>query len=248
MARLECLVSYTLADMVAGRNMVVALGRKSSGKSTLGADLEGLGWESRSFAAPLKALAGRWFYIPSAVLNGPSSAREATLNDALGAPVDWRRVWQRATAPDELDYIQALFRCAPHAMGLVLDGLRNQFRRLAATPDLTVRQVLQVVGTDWGRALDTDVWVRAAMDEAAASQALVVFTDGRFRNEALAGRHRGALVVYLDPGDRVPCPAVRHPSEPTLADIGADAVDVVVDTSGDTRVWRPVTAPGTIPA
>lgn len=243
-------VVIPLSDIVQDHRLVILVGRKSSGKDTLGGELASLGWSTSALADPLKDLCGRWFHIPDTVLRGPSSAREAPVTER-----QLRDGWQRAR--DEVEALRELFLAPMWTTGVLMSGLRVQVLNMADEArrglPITARTVLQRVGTDWGRALDPDVWVRAALNrwEAQAQwegqPRRLVLTDGRFRNEALAAKARGAMVAFLEPGDRVPCPPVRHASEPQLADIGADTVDFVVDTSGDNRLWYRMAAPGTIP-
>lgn len=87
---------------------------------------------------------------------------------------------------------------------------------------VTVRHMLQTLGTEWGRAcLHPDVWVRC-WEAQADRYELVVADDVRFPNEAAAIRRRGGVVwqvVWPDVlhiGD--------HVSEGSLDDAEFDAV------------------------
>lgn len=61
----------------------------------------------------------------------------------------------------------------------------------------TPRELLQTLGTEWGRAhVAEDLWVRLAMQRA-AQHALVVMPDCRFPNEARAVRAAGGVVVHV---------------------------------------------------
>lgn len=81
---------------------------------------------------------------------------------------------------------------------------------------VTPRQLLQTLGTEWGRTLvHPDVWVRATMNRV-AGMGWVVISDCRFDNEAQAVRAAGGLVIWIDrPGYG---PVNEHESETALSD------------------------------
>ena len=91
---------------------------------------------------------------------------------------------------------------------------------------LTIREVLQRMGTEVGRNLFGDnFWVDQAMAVVDRYDTIPVFTDVRFENEALAIRERGGVIVrvigdYEDTGD--------HASEVPLPDA---LVDFTIDNS-----------------
>lgn len=64
------------------------------------------------------------------------------------------------------------------------------------------RQMLQTLGTEWGRVLvNENIWVLVAMDEVArtlrVSGKASVITDVRFDNEADAIRQRGGRIIHV---------------------------------------------------
>lgn len=67
---------------------------------------------------------------------------------------------------------------------------------------LTVREVMQQIGTEVFRRMDPDIWVNALFREAARYSPLdtLYIDDVRFANEAEAIRRRGGLVVRLKRG------------------------------------------------
>lgn len=78
---------------------------------------------------------------------------------------------------------------------------------------LTARYALQALGTDWGRRMHPDVWVRACLRQAARHPAACV-PDVRFANEADAIRKAGGKVVRITrPGAGLPGDAGAHASE-----------------------------------
>ena len=66
---------------------------------------------------------------------------------------------------------------------------------------ITARVCLQSLGTEWGRNLDSDIWVKAAMREAEYflgwPDSKVIFDDVRFANEAVAIRNAGGKVYRV---------------------------------------------------
>jgi len=97
----------------------------------------------------------------------------------------------------------------------------------------------QLIGTDVGRALDQEVWIRYLLHNLPAGP--VVVDDVRFRNECEALRQHGFLLVRLTaspdvlasrlaarPGERRD---PSHPSEHGLEGLSHDYWDAVWDTS-----------------
>jgi adenylate kinase family enzyme len=62
----------------------------------------------------------------------------------------------------------------------------------------TPRQMMQTLGTEWGRQMvNGELWVRVAMRNCGAR---AIFSDVRFANEARAIRFAGGCVIRLDRG------------------------------------------------
>ena len=200
---------------------VVALaGPKGSGKGAVAARLvEAHGFTETSFAGEFKALAVRVAErvgVTAEAVSGPSANREAPLSASGWALVE-------LNASLALSDFQRLFRDCPHALPLfgverawwrLWDGLERETR---AGDPVTVRTVLQRLGTDCGRALWSDVWVSATMTAIGegAYGDRVVISDARFPNEAatvLAAP--GGAVWWVDRPGYEP-PHGSHASEPT---------------------------------
>lgn len=78
---------------------------------------------------------------------------------------------------------------------------------------LSPREALQTLGTEWGRALFTDVWADLGLREALELESrgkMVVFTDCRFVNEAEKIHAAGGVLWRIS---RVACVSSRHASE-----------------------------------
>lgn len=102
----------------------------------------------------------------------------------------------------------------------------------------TPRRAMQLLGTEWGRALSADLWVNAwrraaeaARMEAAANgePAILVADDVRFPNEVEAIRALGGIVVRVVRPDVAPSIAAVHVSE--MLDLGPP--DEVIVNDGD---------------
>lgn len=84
---------------------------------------------------------------------------------------------------------------------------------------VTARRLMQTLGTEWGRAIRPDLWVRLAMGAAETSVRLgqpVVIDDLRFKNEADAILRAGGILVRIErPGTDS---GAAHVSEGALED------------------------------
>lgn len=121
-------------------------------------------------------------------------------------------------------------------MDLVRNSKENKISGLGVTP----RQMMQTLGTEWGRAcIHPDFWVMIAETDARSwmGQVDVAFDDVRFPNEAEMIRRLGGELWLVDrpgvvyEGD--------HASEGALADVLPDAV---VHNSGSLEQLREIVA------
>jgi hypothetical protein len=63
--------------------------------------------------------------------------------------------------------------------------------------DFSWRQAAQTLGTEWGRSLDPDLWVKLTMNRVLHWPGHCVFTDVRFENEAAAIRRVGGHIWHV---------------------------------------------------
>ncbi|VBI24437.1 deoxynucleotide monophosphate kinase family protein [Burkholderia pseudomallei] len=94
------------------------------------------------------------------------------------------------------------------------------------------RQMLQTLGTEWGRMLvNENIWVLVAMDEARRLQRhsgkSAVITDVRFDNEADAIRQRGGRIIHVARPDALA--VASHVSE---AGVTREPADFVIVNDG----------------
>jgi hypothetical protein len=207
--------------------MIVALaGRSRSGKDTVAAEMVALGFRRVAFATSLKALCGHVFGYPDAVLWGEPAARDAA-DPRAADPAYWLVVRARLGDASTRTAVARLFARSPdvrleRAMDQLASLTEERFAPRGGT--LTARYVLQLVGTEWGRALWDRVWLeaaRATIEDGGAERDWVI-TDCRFANEArFVVESLGGRVVWVDASRRLPPPdpALAHASEPRRADL-----------------------------
>lgn len=240
-------------------------GRKGSGKDEVGKVLvDEYGFVRVALADPIKQLAHLIFGFDANTLFGPSAQRERPVCDAL-APAWWSRA-QANLLTDPVDRVLRRLFASPSRALVALQHLCAQVLEPYG-PQITARVVLQQMGTEWGRALQEDVWVDevlrvvAALDEGhdynpmhgvqirerAANRGLapaiagVVITDVRFQNEVRAVQRyaHGGCVWTVNAERRLPPQVLNeHASEPSYA-ATASWADLIIDNNGSVEMLLP---------
>lgn len=151
-------------------------------------------------------------------LTGPAGAGKDTLADYLVEAHDFVRI---GFAEPLRDMLEVLLEQCDIDYAYLFE--RDMKERLIPGLDVSARQLMQTLGTEWGRGLHTDWWVRVAIKRMGLPLAPVhdriVLTDVRFANEArLVRLYQGQ--VWRVQRDTVPVRA--HISETAMADIEAD--------------------------
>ena len=94
---------------------------------------------------------------------------------------------------------------------------RSQKEELIPGFDFSWREAAQKLGTEWGRGLQSDIWLTMAERERAASKVeFLVVTDVRFHNEADWVRDHGVLVHVLGRQSELVGKTATHASETVL--------------------------------
>jgi hypothetical protein len=133
----------------------------------------------------------------------------------------------------QIAFADPLYECVSKITGLPVDRLKDRDVKETVIPWLgkSPRQLLQTLGTEWGRGtIHPEIWIRIAMDRA-SRHANVVVTDVRFDNEAQAIVDAGGEVWRVArPGWR--CLADDAASHPSEAGVSDHLIARIVDNSG----------------
>jgi hypothetical protein len=185
-------------------NIIGITGKAGSGKDTV-ADIlvRKHGFVKVALADPMKEFCARLFDFSVNQLWGPSEARNAP---------DLRYLREH-TWVDDVPGCQKVCACCGH------------YQDNAPRCYLTPRYALQQLGSEWGRAMFQDVWLDAALHDAACfstGDRGVVIPDVRFDNE-LAGIRREGGRIWHRPGEGSlkETPAAAHASETAKLDCDA---------------------------
>jgi len=176
--------------------VVMFVGKAGSGKDTAANLLREMtpGSGVVTLAAPLKDFAGLVFGFAHIVLWGPSEKRNALLS---ASDYDQCRENFNRYAGDF---------CKEHDINLGV--LESWFSNITDSlqPPKTARFILQTLGTEVGRYCNPNAWIDYGLKTAermlagssvAPGVSLVTITDGRFRNEVLAVKKLGGLVLKI---------------------------------------------------
>lgn len=132
----------------------------------------------------------------------------------------------------EVYFAQPLYEALGVITGLPVELLRDREVKetVIAWIGKSPRQMLQTLGTDWGREMVCDrIWVEVASRRIERIRGNVVVTDVRFDNEAemLKQRFGAAIWKVVRPGATT---CVWHPSERGVSD---HLIDQIIDNGGD---------------
>ena len=151
----------------------------------------------------------------------------------------------------QMAFADPLYQCISTITGLPVARLKDRAVKEAVIPWLgkSPRQMLQSMGTEWGRGMIHDeIWIRIAMERAGQHSSVgrgVVFTDVRFDNEAQAIVDAGGEVWRIArPGWRcLADAAAAHSSEAGVSD---RLIARTIDNSGSLDDLRLQLAAATI--
>lgn len=185
--------------------IVMFVGKLGSGKDTAAQFMRELVPQSDfvTLAAPMKEFAKKVFGFTHEQMYGGSALREQVFTK------DDSQV-ERLYELHRTEFLETLFPTGQHgpALDFWFSGIMDNGPR-------TGRHILQTLGTEFGRAQDQDVWIRAGINGATkklvAGSSLITMTDGRFRNEILQVKKAGGIVIRVLNPDTVGTSS--HPSE-----------------------------------
>lgn len=115
-----------------------------------------------------------------------------------------------------------------------VDGDLKEFPLAGPFFGKTPRELMQTLGTEWGRKLiDPHVWTNLMADKVNRAATPMVVDDMRFPNEYDTMKFCGAILVKVTRPGAIP--RNTHPSEGLLED---KAFDLVLDNSGSLRALK----------
>lgn len=179
--------------------IVMFVGKLGSGKDTAAQMMRDrvVNGDSVTLAAPMKEFAKKVFGFTHEQMYGSSKLREDifTRGDAEVKEA-YEETWR--------DFIGELF-----GVGWANDAdryLHGWFEGIMEKGPRTGRHILQTLGTEFGRTQGRDLWIdygiKNAQNKLVSGSNLVTITDGRFRNEVLAVKKIGGMVIHvINPDD-----------------------------------------------
>ena len=170
----------------------------------------------------------RWLLLKGEMVEhkilGFSGHRGAGKDTAARAIVDALPRDSASVLPFAAALKDVVRRCfIPADWPLATSDLSEEIDKAAMLPcGRTVRQVLQLVGTDWFRELWPDVWINAwKVGLSHAHTSIVLVPDVRFPNELAVIQALGGHVIRLT---RTPYSGDQHASEKALDDTEDDTL------------------------
>jgi hypothetical protein len=116
--------------------------------------------------------------------------------------------------------LASLLKSAGHNPTWMVD--REMKEREIPTIGVSYRVLAQTLGTEWGRSIDPDLWVKIAASRIASipDEERVVISDVRFPNEVASIKSQGGVIIrIIRPGVE---PVRSHVSESNVGDLDWD--------------------------
>ena len=203
--------------------LIAICGNAGCGKDTAADHLvNNYGFEKISFAGPIKKFGKRVFDFSDDQLYGPSESRNK---------VDHR--YDHGSTWDEAEDRLALFGPG-WCEQVVPDFVPRDYHTLVHWFELSPRIMLQQLGTEWGRGIDKDIWVKAALRKAHTLPKCVI-TDVRFFNELDLVKKAGGKLVRIHREETDDNAALlgsgNHQSEMELTMFTDDMFDAVINNN-----------------
>jgi hypothetical protein len=137
----------------------------------------------------------------------------------------------------QMAFADPLYECISTITGIPVAKLKDRDAKETTIPWLgkSPRQLLQTLGTEWGRGtIHPEIWIRITMERAKPELAVgrgVVITDVRFDNEAQAVIDAGGEVWRVTrPGWR--CLAEEAAAHQSEAGVSDHLIARIIDNSG----------------
>lgn len=225
-------------------------GRNGSGKDTAAEHLSAE-WNSIAYGDGLKRFIRQIFDTPNELLWGTLEVKN-TYGLSM-SPERWDE-WEVNIGRNQ-EVIRALFeglRCSHDPVEFLLETFHVMRAAHFGGQPITVRKLMQVIGTDWGRKLHEDVWVRVLKISFAGIESReftygkfvglieersddipngYIVTDIKYMNELRAVQELGGKVFWINVDQRAPHKPGDHSSQP-MSGYLADDVDGEIDNNG----------------
>ena len=177
-------------------NLVGISGQAHSGKDLVADKLvKSYGFTKMALADPFKRFGSRVFQFSDQQLWGPSQYRnEIDLRYAsFNSPI-WNKAQENVENYGRMFVGYVLGESDQKAF----EKLKQWFEDLRANhTKLSPRIMLQMIGSEWGRAYKKDLWINCLINRASGWATPVVVSDIRFKNELEAIKRNGGKVIKL---------------------------------------------------
>lgn len=225
-------------------------GRNGSGKDTAAEHLSA-SWNSIAYGDGLKRFIHQLFGTPIELLWGTLEVKN-TYGLSM-SPEQWDQ-WEVSIGRNQ-EAITSLFeglKCSHDPVELLLETFHALRAAHFGGQPVTIRKLMQVIGTDWGRKVNADVWVRLLKISFAGIESgeftygkyvgLIeersddipngyIVTDIKYINELRAVQELGGKVFWINVDQRSPHVPGDHSSQPMPKHL-ADDVDGEIDNNG----------------
>lgn len=174
-------------------------GQLGSGKDTAATLLKNEhDFKHLAFAYHIKVFCGKVFDFTEEQLWGPSDKRNEVKKfvDESDNPLSWfeweQRLWEFGP-----EFTKKVLPNHPFPYHTLYDWF-CMYRKTFAH-NVSARTALQSIGTEWGRTIDPEIWLKATLREA-LSYDRVVISDVRFLNEVeFIQKHGGKVIKIIRP-------------------------------------------------
>jgi hypothetical protein len=210
-------------NIVQNTPILLICGNAGSGKDTTAGFIKNIVPNTKIIAqaAPMKMLGSSLFKFTDEQLYGPSESRNAP-----DPRFDKEEVWDYLYSNDEEIESWLKFCGLENQKGFFLEWFTNLHNKTASLGiTLSPRIMLQELGTEFGRAIDKNLWasltIKKAKEMLLNGTDLVIISDGRFRNEIVEAKTANAKVILIKSfsADQTAVGVKNHQSEEELKKI-----------------------------
>lgn len=196
------MVNRSVTKKTPGPIYIALSGKKQTGKDTAASMIVGILDECgkkvclTAFAEPLKNMCIDVLGLDRALVYGSNEDKETPTHISWNRMPDDIRLKYSTTFEQEFGF--AYDKSSGYPEGYV-KAIRQAKRRLMRSGPMTVREVLQIAGTDIFREMFWDnVWAESPFIKDVGDVDAVVMTDCRFPNEKNCTEENGGVIIRLE--------------------------------------------------